>query len=414
MELIFSWAYSLFRKIGMNDTWASYIGMMVNILLLVVLTFVIYFVFRLILVTVMAMVARKTKTNFDDLFISSKTAKYISHLTPLFLVYKSVPVILKDFVYWETIFGKMIGIYIVILLLWITQTLLNALKTYLKTNPKYSDKPIESYVQVMMMVLWSFGVIFIILYLFDTSIAKLVATFGAISALIILIFRDTILGFAASIQVTINDLVRIGDWITVEKFGADGEVVEINLATVLIRNFDQTTTTIPTYSLLSNSFKNWRGMLTSEGRRIKRHFLIKSNSIRFISIEELNDFKSIKLIENEIDALIKEQESTQGKQNWKSIAIQHNAVTNVGLFKIYVEKYLSNHPEVNTEMLITCRLLQSTAHGVPVEFYAFAEDKRFVEFEKTMGKITEHLMASLIYFDLALFELPSGKGILET
>lgn len=414
MELIFSWAYSLFRKIGMNDTWASYIGMMVNILLLVVLTFVIYFVFRLILVTVMAMVARKTKTNFDDLFISSKTAKYISHLTPLFLVYKSVPVILKDFVYWETIFGKMIGIYIVILLLWITQTLLNALKTYLKTNPKYSDKPIESYVQVMMMVLWSFGVIFIILYLFDTSIAKLVATFGAISALIILIFRDTILGFAASIQVTINDLVRIGDWITVEKFGADGEVVEINLATVLIRNFDQTTTTIPTYSLLSNSFKNWRGMLTSEGRRIKRHFLIKSNSIRFISIEELNDFKSIKLIENEIDALIKEQESTQGKQNWKSTAIQHNAVTNVGLFKIYVEKYLSNHPEVNTEMLITCRLLQSTAHGVPVEFYAFAEDKRFVEFEKTMGKITEHLMASLIYFDLALFELPSGKGILET
>lgn len=414
MELIFSWAYSLFRKIGMNDTWASYISMMVNILLLVVLTFVIYFVFRLILVTVMAMVARKTKTNFDDLFISSKTAKYISHLTPLFLVYKSVPIILKDFVYWETIFGKMIGIYIVILLLWITQTLLNALKTYLKTNPKYSDKPIESYVQVMMMVLWSFGVIFIILYLFDTSIAKLVATFGAISALIILIFRDTILGFAASIQVTINDLVRIGDWITVEKFGADGEVVEINLATVLIRNFDQTTTTIPTYSLLSNSFKNWRGMLTSEGRRIKRHFLIKSNSIRFISIDELNDFKSIQLIENEIDALIKEQESTQGKQSWKSTAIQHNAVTNVGLFKIYVEKYLSNHPEVNTEMLIMCRLLQSTAHGVPVEFYAFAEDKRFVEFEQTMGKITEHLMASLIYFDLALFELPSGKGILET
>ena len=414
MELIFSWAYSLFRKIGMNDTWASYISMMVNILLLIVLTFVIYFVFRLILVTVMAMVARKTKTNFDDLFISSKTAKYISHLTPLFLVYKSVPIILKDFVYWETIFGKMIGIYIVILLLWITQTLLNALKTYLKTNPKYSDKPIESYVQVMMMVLWSFGVIFIILYLFDTSIAKLVATFGAISALIILIFRDTILGFAASIQVTINDLVRIGDWITVEKFGADGEVVEINLATVLIRNFDQTTTTIPTYSLLSNSFKNWRGMLTSEGRRIKRHFLIKSNSIRFISIDELNDFKSIQLIENEIDALIKEQESTQGKQSWKSTAIQHNAVTNVGLFKIYVEKYLSNHPEVNTEMLIMCRLLQSTAHGVPVEFYAFAEDKRFVEFEQTMGKITEHLMASLIYFDLALFELPSGKGILET
>lgn len=413
MELFFSWAYSIFRKIGMNDTWASYTSMLVNIFILIILTFLIYFVFRLVLVTLMAVVARKTKTNFDDLFISSKTAKYISHLTPLFFVYKSVPVILKDFVYWETVFGKMIGIYIVLLLLWITRTLLNALKFYLKTNPKYSDKPIESYIQVMMMVLWSFGIIFIILYLFDTSISKLIATFGAISALIILIFRDTILGFAASIQVSINDLVRIGDWITVEKFGADGEVIEINLATVLIRNFDQTTTTIPTYSLLSNSFKNWRGMLTSDGRRIKRHFLVRSNSIRFVSLEELESFKSIALIEKEIENLIEKQKQTRESFSWKSLTIQEDAITNLGLYKIYAEKYLMQHPEINSDMLIMCRQLQSTAQGVPVEFYAFAEDKRFIEFEQTMGKLTEHLMASLIYFDLSLFELPAGKGVLE-
>ena len=413
MELFFSWAYSIFRKIGMNDTWASYTSMLVNIFILIILTFLIYFVFRLVLVTLMAVVARKTKTNFDDLFISSKTAKYISHLTPLFFRYKSVPVILKDFVYWETVFGKMIGIYIVLLLLWITRTLLNALKFYLKTNPKYSDKPIESYIQVMMMVLWSFGIIFIILYLFDTSISKLIATFGAISALIILIFRDTILGFAASIQVSINDLVRIGDWITVEKFGADGEVIEINLATVLIRNFDQTTTTIPTYSLLSNSFKNWRGMLTSDGRRIKRHFLVRSNSIRFVSLEELESFKSIALIEKEIENLIEKQKQTRESFSWKSLTIQEDAITNLGLYKIYAEKYLMQHPEINSDMLIMCRQLQSTAQGVPVEFYAFAEDKRFIEFEQTMGKLTEHLMASLIYFDLSLFELPAGKGVLE-
>jgi miniconductance mechanosensitive channel len=413
MDILFSWAYNLLIKIGMNDTWASYSSMLINIFILIILTILIYFIFRLALVTLMAIVAKKTKTRFDDLFISSKTAKYISHLTPLFFVYKSVPVILKDFVYWETIFGKMIGIYIVLLLLWITRTLLNALKFYLKTNPKYSDKPIESYIQVMMMVLWSFGIIFIILYLFDTSISKLIATFGAISALIILVFRDTILGFAASIQVSINDLVRIGDWITVEKFGADGEVIEINLATVLIQNFDQTTTTIPTYSLLSNSFKNWRGMLMSDGRRIKRHLLIKSNSIRFISLDELKNFKSIGLIEKEIDILIEKQLEVQEHFSWRNLTIQEDSITNIGIFKIYVESYLKSHPEINKDMLIMCRQLQSTAQGVPVEFYAFADDKNFEAFEQTMGKITAHFMASLIYFDLELFELPSAKGILD-
>lgn len=413
MEIFFSWAYSLLRKIGLNDTLASYSSMLINILILIVFTFLIYFVFRLALVTLLAIISKKTNTKLDELFITSKTAKYISHLTPLFFVYKSVPIILIDFVYWETIFGKMIGIYIVLLVLYIIRTLLNALKFYLKTNPKYSDKPIESYIQVMMMVLWSFGIIYIILFLFDTSISKLVATFGAISALIILVFRDTILGFAASIQVSINDLVRIGDWITVEKYGADGEVIEINLATVLIRNFDQTTTTIPTYSLLSNSFKNWRGMFMSDGRRIKRHFLVKSNSIRFISLEELSNYKSIGLIEQQIELLIEKQQEVRDHYSWKSLTIQQDSITNIGIFKIYAEAYLKNHPEISKDMLIMCRQLQSTPQGVPLEFYAFANEKSFEAFEDTMGKVTAHLMASLIFFDLALFELPSAKGILD-
>ena len=164
LEKIFSWCYPLFKKIGMNDTLASYGSVIVNILVLTILTYALYIIFRLTVIALMAIVARKTKTKFDDLFISSKTAKYISHLIPLFFVYKSVPEILKDFVYWDGIFAKMIGIYIVMLMLWITRTLLNALKTFLKSNPKYYDKPIESYIQVLMIVLWGFGIIFMILY----------------------------------------------------------------------------------------------------------------------------------------------------------------------------------------------------------------------------------------------------------
>ena len=218
----------------------------------------------------MIVIARKSKTRFDDFLVTNKTAKYISHLIPLLFIYKSVPVILKNFVYWEGIFGKLVGIYIVILSLWIIKTIFNALRDYLKQNPSYRDKPIDSYIQVIMIVLWIFGFFIIVSKIFDINTGRMLGAFGAISAIIILIFRDTILGFVASVQVSLNDMVRIGDWITFDKFGADGDVIEINLATVKVRNFDNTTTTIPTYSMISDSFRNWRGMSNSGCRRIKR------------------------------------------------------------------------------------------------------------------------------------------------
>ena len=281
-ENIFGWTYKLLKGWDFNDTLASYFSLFIDIVLLCFVAYAIYIVFRFTLVTAMILIAKKTNTKFDDLLVSNKTAKYIAHLIPLLFIYKAVPIILKNFIYWENIFGKLIGIYIVILVLWITRTIFNALRDYLKQQPRYSDKPIDSYIQVIMIVLWTFGIVAIILYLFNISAKALLTTFGAISAIVLLIFRDTILGFIASIQVSVNDMVRIGDWITMEKFGADGDVIEINLATVKVRNFDKTTSTIPTYSLISDSFKNWRGMFNSDGRRIKRHVLIKANSIRFL------------------------------------------------------------------------------------------------------------------------------------
>jgi len=281
-EKLFNWCYKFLMGLDFNETIASYLSLIVNIFLLSVISYFIYMVFRFILVTIMAIVAKRTKTKFDDLLVSNQTAKYISHLIPLMFIYKCVPIILKHFVYWEGIFGKLVGIYIVLLILWIVRTIFNALRDHLKNIPEYSDKPIDSYIQVIMIILWIFGITIIVSKLFDLDSDRILQILGAISALIILIFRDTILGFVASIQVTVNDMVRIGDWITMDKFGADGDVIEINLATVKVRNFDNTTTTIPTYSLISDSFRNWRGMINSDGRRIKRHVLIKTISSRFI------------------------------------------------------------------------------------------------------------------------------------
>lgn len=408
IEKIFNFLYPVFRKWGLGSSFASYLSLIINIAILCVLAYVIYVIFRLILVTVMAVIAQKTKTKFDDLLVSNKTAKYIAYLIPFLFIYKSVPIILDRYEYWEGIFAKAVGVYIVLLLLWIIRTIFNALRDYLKLKPRYSDKPIDSFIQVIMIVLWMLGVTVIVSKLFDINQKELLTILGAVSAVIILVFRDTILGFVASVQVAINDMVRIGDWITMDRFGADGDVIEINLATVKVRNFDNTTTTIPTYSLSSDSFQNWRGMLNSDGRRIKRHILIKTSSIRFLEEAELNDLKKIHLISDYIDTRKLEIDKYNSNHKIdKSIAINGRNLTNLGLFRKYITEYLFNYPGLNKEMLMLCRQLQSTSHGVPLEVYAFSHDKRFENYEYIMSDIFDHIIASVKYFDLEIFETAS-------
>jgi miniconductance mechanosensitive channel len=415
IEKIFAWCYPLFKKWGFNETIASYLSLFINILILGVLAYSIYIVFRYTLVKLMVFIAKKTKTKFDDLLVSNKTAKYIAHLIPLLFIYKVVPILLENYVYWEDVFGKLVGIYIVLLILWIIKTILHAFRDYLKQNPVYSDKPIDSYIQVIMINLWIIGIFIIVSKIFDIDSRSMLTTLGAISAIIILIFRDTILGFVASVQVSLNDMVRIGDWITFDKFGADGDVIEINLATVKVRNFDNTTTTIPTYSLISDSFRNWRGMLNSDGRRIKRHVLIKATSIRFLEIEEIENLRKIELINQYIDhRQVEINKYNESHLVDKSLLINGRNMTNFGLFRKYITQYLYNYPGLNKEMILLCRQLQPTPQGIPLEIYTFTNDKRFENYEYIMSDIFDHVIASTSYFDLEIFELPSqGKDVVS-
>lgn len=411
VEKIFSWCYHFLKKLDLGETFSAYLSLAINIFILAILSYIIYLIFRFILVRTMIIIARRTKTRFDDLLVSNNTAKYIAHLIPLLFIYKCVPIILENFVYWEAVFGKLVGIYIVLLSLWIIKTIFNALRDHLKQDHKYSDKPIDSYIQIIMIVLWTFAFIFVISKMFEISTNTMLGTFGAISAIIILIFRDTILGFVASVQVSLNDMVRIGDWITFDKFGADGDVIEINLATVKVRNFDNTTTTIPTYSLISDSFRNWRGMLNSDGRRIKRHILIKANSIRFLGEEELQELKKIQLVtayidlrQTEIDIFNKTHDVD------KSVLVNGRNMTNFGLFRKYITQYLSQYPGLNKDMILLCRQLQPTPQGIPLEIYTFSNDKRFENYEYIMADIFDHVFASIRYFDLEIYEMPSDKS----
>jgi miniconductance mechanosensitive channel len=411
LEELFGWCYPFLRKIGLAYTLASYISLLLNIVLMCLAAYVFFIAFRYILDKLFRGIAKRTKNTFDDYVIENITGQYLFYLIPLLLVYRSVPVILEKYDYWEVVFGKIVGIWIVVLIIMIIRTGLNIVRFYLKLVPRYSDKPIDSFIQVFNIVIWLFGTIVIISKIFDINSKDVFTILGAISALIILIFRDTILGFVASVQVAINDMIRIGDWVTMEKYGVDGNVVEINLATVKVRNFDNTTTTIPTYSLISDSFQNWRGMIDSDGRRIKRHILIKASTIRFLEETEILDLKKIELISDYIEKQKTEIDKYNSINNInKSFAINGRNLTNLGLFRKYISQYLYHHPGLNKDLVMICRQLQSTSYGVPLEVYAFSKDKKFENYEYIMSDIFDHIICSVAYFDLEISEIPTEKS----
>ncbi len=394
---------------GINTTVATYINMFVLLIILLAIVFIIDFITRKVLIATFSRFATKSKTSFDDMLISNKAPRNIAHIVPLLLAIEFTPFVLSDFPYTKGVTQKALLVFGVILTLWVARSVLNTLKDYFKTLPRLSDKPIDSYIQVFMIFAWAFGLISVFGIVLNFTFINFFSTIGAASAIIILIFRDTILGFVASIQVSINDMVRIGDWITFEKYGADGDVVEINLSTVKVQNFDKTITTIPTYALISDSFKNWRGMTNSDGRRIKRALNIKLNSVKYLSATDLENYSKIDIIStylenrsNKIDAY-----NTDNKID-KSLLLNGRNLTNIGLFRKYAETYLQNHSAINKDMMIMARQLAPTSQGIPIEIYAFSTDKRWENYEYIMADIFDHLIAAVPYFELELFELPNN------
>ncbi|MBT8235456.1 MAG: mechanosensitive ion channel family protein [Bacteroidia bacterium] len=400
--------YDYFVEQGMAENTASYLNaiglLLAAIVLVYIIDFIVWKIFRLISVRL----ARATKTDFDDIVINNRVPRYLAHIIPLAFLMEFLPVVFIDFQYAENIAIKMAYVLGVILVLYIVKSLLNSIKDYLKTLEQFRDKPIDSYIQVFMIFLWIAGLMTIFAILTDTTIWKFVTAMGAASAVILLIFKDSILGFVASIQVSINDMVRIGDWISFEKYGADGEVNEINLATVKVRNWDKTITTIPTYALISDSFKNWRGMTESGGRRIKRALILKQSNIKYLTEEDVERLKNIQLISNYLTSATKKIRTfNQENEIDTTLKINGRNLTNIGVFRKYVQTYLEDHSALNKDMTLMTRQLDPTPQGIPIEIYTFSSDKRWQNYEYIMADIFDHLLAAVPYFDLEIFELPS-------
>ncbi|MFZ0490029.1 MAG: mechanosensitive ion channel domain-containing protein [Salegentibacter sp.] len=397
---------------GVKPSVAIYVNLFVNILVLLLLIMGINYLLRRFVIETFRAFTNKTKTTFDDFLIKSNFPKYVGQIIPLFLIYALVPIIFEGFPAVLKIIDLLFDIYVIILIVWICRSLLRSSRNYLKTREEYRDKPVESYAQVLMIIIWVVGFMFIFAAITGKSVIGFAISLGAASAVLLLVFKDTILGFVASIQVSVNDIVRIGDWITFSKYGADGTVTEINLATVRVQNWDNTYTTIPTYSLISDSFQNWRGMQESPGRRIKRAIFIKQNSVKFLSSEEITNLKKIKLISSYLSSRQDEIEKfNQTNSIDKTVLLNGRNQTNLGVFRKYIDSYLHEHSAIHKELYIIVRHQPPTAQGIPLEILCFSRDKRWENYEFITADIFDHIIAAVPYFGLQLFEAPSGDDI---
>ncbi|WP_033958395.1 mechanosensitive ion channel family protein [Psychroserpens jangbogonensis] len=408
MDRLRHFFYDYFIQFGLTETSAKYLNMLCLLIILVVILFIADLVSRKLIINFSNRFAEKSKTNFDDLLVSHRAPRRIAHLVPLILTINLFPLVLHDFPQFEGYILMLIKVYGIVLTIWIIRSILKTFESYFKTLPRLKDKPIDSYIQVAMLFIWIIGIASILAILINLSFIKFFTTLGAASAVLLLIFKDTILGFVASIQVAINDSVRIGDWITMEKYGADGSVIEINLSTVQVQNFDMTITNIPTFALISDSYKNWRGMQSSGGRRIKRAIILKAKSIKYLTDEDINKLKGIELVSKYLESRQKDIANFNAdEQIDKSVLINGRNLTNLGVFRKYMQTYVENHSAVNKEMTIMVRQLEPTPHGLPLEIYCFSSDKRWENYEYIMADIFDHMLAAVSYFELEVFEYPT-------
>ncbi|WAC41895.1 mechanosensitive ion channel family protein [Pedobacter sp. SL55] len=400
----------LFKSLGLSANAAAIFNALFLLILAVTATYIVYYVVWRILRLIFIQTIRKTDVKIFETLLVHKAPHYVSLIAPLVVLYLTIPIAFHDYPQLNKLLLGLCDIYLVMVVVWVIMSAIKAGADLLKEKPGFKGKPIDSYLQVIRILLYLFGTVVLFSNLTGKSPIAFFTAMGAISAVLLLMFKDTIMGFVASIQVTTNDIVRIGDWITMPKYGADGDILEINLTTVKVQNFDKTITTIPTYALISDSFQNWRGMRQSGGRRIKRAINIKQSSIRFLKEAELAEFEKIQVISSYIQHRQKDIEKHNNRVNAdKSLLINGRNLTNAGLFRKYIDSYISNHSGTNKRMNIMVRQLAPTAQGLPLEIYVFANTIVWAEYEHIMADIFDHLIAAAPYFGLQIYEA-EGAG----
>ncbi len=367
-----------------------------------------YLVVRYILIRIIHSALKKTRNKWDDVLIKKKVFVPLALLVPA-IVFNYLGKSIPDF---PALLLKLVYPFVLIDIAFVFDRVLSAGLEIYNMYPMSHRWPIKGYIQILKLFLYLAVGIVAVCYLLGESPWALLSGLGAMTALLLLIFKDTILSFVAGIQIVANDLIRVGDWIEVPQFNADGDVIEIALYTVKVQNWDKTVTVIPTYKLIENSFKNWRGMKLSGGRRIKRAILIDQTSVRFCDHKMIEKFKQIQILKDYIEQ--KEQELKRYNEEHNidnKVLVNGRRMTNLGTFRAYLTRYLKNNPRLRKDMTLMVRQLAPTPNGIPLEIYCFSNDINWVNYESIQADIFDHVLACVPQFDLRIFQRPTGHDI---
>lgn len=372
----------------------------------ILLALIVWGIGRWILGRVLHGLTQRTKVTWDDKLLNKSFLNRVAFFLPLTVIAGAASLLLPPFPALRGAVEVGLGLAQILTTLLILFAAITGVQNALEELPRLKDKPIASFAQLLKVIMSIFAGIAIIATLSGQEIGVILGGLGAATAVILLVFKDALLGLTASVQLSTGDLVRIGDWVAIDKYGADGNVVEINLTTVKVQNWDMTYTIVPTYALISDSFKNWRGMSQSGGRRIKRSITIRPSTVRFADtalIESLGNIQVLAPWLAERQALIAADNEARGA-NTESSEVNGRRLTNLGLFRNYTERYIRNHPGVNQSMTLLVRHLQPTPEGIPVEYYCFAKNQEWAPYEELMADILDHLVAAVPYFGLQIYE----------
>lgn len=387
---------------GWVAEYASWAAAFVAVILLAVIA---NYVTRKVLLAMLSYVIKRTKTRWDDALLERRVLQRAAHVAPALVFYWFA----AAFPGLESLIERLAMVYILVVGGLVITAFLNALMDIYGSTEIARDRPIKGFVQLAQIIVAVFLVVLGIAILFEQSPFGLLGGLGAMTAVLLLVFKDTILGLVASFQISATNMVRLGDWIEMPKYGADGDVVDISLHTIRVQNWNKTVSTIPTYALISDSFKNWRGMQESGGRRIKRSINIDINSIAFCTEEMIDRFSKFQFIADYVRTK-KEELARHNAEHQvdNSYLVNGRHMTNVGTFRAYAEAYLANHPDIHPDMTFLVRQLQPGEHGLPIEIYVFSKVQAWAQYEAIQADIFDHLLAVVPLFDLRVFQRPSG------
>lgn len=402
------------------NAWLPSLTIMV---VLVIAAVIAHFVFRRALIGFVQVLSRRSNAQWDDTLIRFKVIHRVTHVIPAIVINAGISSLTGD----NPIFAidaallkpQLLAVlqnvtiaYIAVMVTLSVTAALSAANAIYEGLPVSRERPLKGIVQVVQIIVYIFGAVVVVSHLIDKDPWILLSGLGAMTAVLLLVFKDTILGLVASIQLTANDMVRVGDWIEMPSSGADGDVIEVALHTVKVQNFDKTITTIPTYRLITDSFKNWRGMTAAGGRRIKRPIHVDQQSVRFLTDDEIENLKQFALLRGHFDAKRKElEEASKSLGDDASIPVNRRRLTNIGVFRAYVKNYIGSHPKLRDDMTVLVRQLRPGPDGLPIEIYCFTDTTVWLEYEDIQSDVFDHIFAILPEFGLRLFQKPTGMDL---